>query len=213
MRLQIIFFGFMVLCASSSWAMDANKKRAKRPAYYEDFLQYKRQSLLSEDEAHIGLANKYQKDIKIIEDLLAEISGKNIESSKVNRFCKHTISGNDWFVLLERSTVLKVNEPAIIPWMQWEKYNCNIKLGEITHDEVKIIIIPDAFPLLGDHSLPDATWKAVVWLERPLKLAQEVKSVDVSHSNESEQIRQCRKNLEFEAAALKEKLIELLTCL
>lgn len=210
MKTRLIFLGFILLAANFSWTMDANKKANKKPSYYLDLCEYKKQHIVDDNKAYSGLAKKYQNDLKIIEDLLLEISGKNKEKSKSIKFCDDTISGNDWFVLLERNISLKTNGPAIIPWEKWQKYNCSIKISEITHDEVKITIIPDTLPIFGDHSLPDATWKAVVWLERPLEISKPETNILRVQANDSDQIRQCRRNLESEAEAINQKLTELL---
>ena len=210
-------FRILYLClyffAAWCWGMTAREKSVSR-LYDDDLIEYKRQKNITGQRALVGLAREYRNNIQIIKDLLKNISlERKIENPQIKRTCEQTILGNDWFILREKSIVLQPHAPANIPYRQWEKYNCDIKIDMITKDEIKLTIIPNMIPVLGDDTLPDATWKAVVWLESPREqLIQDI-SYDIPNEEREkkiEELKLCRRNLEIELRELRQKLTALL---
>ena len=204
-----LLFGAMLLFASLCWGIEQAK--TKLLTCYPDIIEYKKHNQVDEKSACTALAEKYKKDIKIIDNLLLEIADKknpNKDSGGI-RICEQTLMGDDWLVFLERSVVLRPKEAASIPSRQWKKFNCEISYEVIKNNHVKITIIPDIFPALGEHRMADATWKAVVWLEASSGSSLIALAPDESRA----QLDLCQGNLELEAKMLRQKLGEIASLL
>lgn len=77
---------------------------------------------------------------------------------------KKTLSGADWFKILNSYVTLTSNYPYDIPQSKWKKHNCELTVRKSWDTGAEVVISPYAF-LLFREWINNNSWFADIWLE------------------------------------------------
>lgn len=149
---------------------------------------------------------KRQATATFVPKLLAHITKekRRLEASIKNpsRISEQHLRGDDWISFRNYDVELTASSPFIVPYEKWELNNCCVQVRGLSRQRLSLTVIPYCFPVLGEAELPDATWKAVLWLE-PQKGHLQADEIEKNKIT-IEQLEVCQKNLIRQYEALLE---------
>lgn len=209
MKQKHLFVIVTFFLTGSAWTLNSEHTQMRDAnQYYENLLSGKRYSSKSQAQILQEIKLALQEDLKFVNLLLNNISSQKKylrdPSKKIpEKLCERTFSGNDWFVCFDHHEVIKAQVPINVPARQWRCFNCEVVVNKIFEKAVEITIIPDAFPILGDSNLENATWKAEVWLEAKFPTKSELNLQEIQEK--ILELNTCKANLKKEKSIILEK--------